>query len=141
MRVLICGDRDWQDAKLIYRSMKELTADDTVVEGEGRGADVISRVIADLRGIPVEKFPADWCDSFRGACQKQHNHVGIRAGVLRNQAMLSTNPDAVWAFHDNLAGSKGTKHMVGLALSIGTTVRLFGHAFPQGKVIGSLEEA
>src|SRR2546422_129573 len=98
MRILICGDRKWTDAKLMYRAMKSLTPSqegdigDTVIEGEANGADIMARTIADLRDITVEKYPADWCD-FNGVCQKVHSHHGKRAGMVRNKQMLEALPD------------------------------------------------
>ena len=136
MKVLICGDRKWEDPKLIYRVMHSLNKDeDVVIEGEAHGADEIARIIADLRDIPVEKYPADWCD-FGGICSKQHQHLGKRAGMARNQKMLEEgNPDEVWAFHDDLSKSKGTAGMIRLATAAGVVVKHYSHAKPQGEVI------
>src|SRR3989442_15601754 len=117
MRVLICGDRKWTDAKLMYRAMHKLNGaeigPDTIIEGEANGADIMARIIAELRDIPIEKFPADWCD-FSGVCQKTHSHHGKRAGMVRNKQMLESQPDEVWAFHEDLSQSKGTIGMVSM---------------------------
>ena len=132
MRVLICGDRTWRDPKLIYRVMHPLNKDeDTVIEGEAHGADEIARIICDLRDIPYEPYPADWCD-FSGSCQKLHTHHGKRAGLVRNQKMLDANPDEVWAFHDDLSKSRGTIQMVRLAVAKGVETKWFSHGKPTG---------
>ncbi len=147
MRVLICGDRNWQDAKLIYRVMKPLTKEDTVIEGEGHGADTIARVIAELRDIPIEAFPADWCDfgavvamdGTAQGCAKQHTHHGKKAWWMRNQAMISATPEICWAFHDDLSQSKGTRMMIAIALGAGIPTKLYSHNHPQGEEITHIE--
>lgn len=132
MRVIICGDRAWRDPKLIYRVMKRLDKDaDTVIEGEAHGADEIARIIADLRDISVEPYPADWCD-FGATCTKPHTHYGKRAGMMRNKAMLEAGPEQVWAFHDNISASKGTKGMIQMAVAAGVPTILFSHSAPEG---------
>lgn len=142
MRVLVCGDRQWRDAKLIYRVMKKLEKDaDSVIEGEANGADVIARIIAELRDISIEAYPADWCDfgaDPRGSgtgCKKAHTHYGIRAGFERNRQMLEARPEQVWAFHDDIAKSKGARGMIQMAVAAGVPTFLFSHAEPTGVLV------
>lgn len=143
MRVLICGDRKWDDAKFIYRVMRKLTKDeDVVIEGEASGADLIARIIAELRDIEVEKYPADWCDfgaDPKGSgtgCKKVHQHYGIRAGMERNKRMLNANPNEVWGFHDSIGTSKGTKGMLKIAVEAGVPCRLYSHNLdPDGVIL------
>jgi len=105
MRVLICGDREWNDYKVtlaLVKSLKELHGDNLVIiEGECRGADRMARQAAEELDIKVLKFPAEW-SQFGGA-----------AGPIRNEQMIREGkPQLGFACHNNLAHSKGTKDMV-----------------------------
>lgn len=112
-RILICGDRNWDDAPAIDRALfgyKSLIGDGVmgVISGMARGADSIAAQWARDWHIPLLAYPADW------------NKHGRSAGPIRNIEMLEHGkPDVVYAFHDNLAESKGTKHMVSIAKRAG----------------------
>lgn len=107
MRLLICGDRNWDNYELIFLALRRIQENvhiECVIQGEARGADSLARLAAEQIGIPVKKYPADW-DTY-----------GKSAGPIRNQRMMTHGrPDAVMAFHNKLEDSKGTKHMVELA--------------------------
>lgn len=104
MRVLICGDRHWTDRECMEREMARHPIT-VVIEGEQRGADKMSRAMAESQVVPVEPYPADW------------DRYGKAAGPIRNTQMLREGkPDLVIAFHDDLAHSKGTKDMIRQAL-------------------------
>jgi len=143
MKILICGDRYWNDAKLIRRflisSIKYLHCIQTksldfiydpdniyIIEGEATGVDLIGKQEALNIGIPdknILKFPAPWGD-IKGKC---HNQIGYNrstdsyywkgAGPYRNKLMIEQNPDLVLAFHNNISKSRGTKNMISLAES------------------------
>ena len=127
--VLVTGDRDWTDWELLY-SVLDQADPDILIEGEARGADKWSRNWAESRGFsPLEPnfhngvyvphssitgkvffpMPADW-KRFKRA-----------AGPIRNGQMatlLKFFADAmydceVYAFHNDIENSKGTKDMVG----------------------------
>ena len=118
MRLLICGDRNWTDCKMIRDAIEEFKPD-VVVEGEARGADTLAGIIALSKGIRVIPFPADW------------NRHGKPAGMIRNALMLKVGkPDLVIAFHDDIEQSKGTKHMVGIARKAGVRVEVRSHPKP-----------
>lgn len=114
MRLLICGGRDWCNPDVLpegYKHIAETMRDESfefldalhadlgftvVIEGEARGADTIGREWAESRGIPVEKYPADW------------KRFGRAAGPIRNKQMLTEGkPDCVVAF----PGGSGTNNM------------------------------
>ena len=107
IRVIICGDRNYQQADKIIAFVKSLPEGTTLIEGEAKGADSIARDAAIACGFDknhILKFPADW------------GRFGLYAGPLRNKVMLlQGKPTHVVAFHDNIEGSKGTKHMIGIA--------------------------
>lgn len=86
-----------------------------IVHGGCRGADNISGEIA-AEYIGVEKihvYPAQW------------DKYGKPAGIIRNQQMLEEeSPELVFAFHNDIASSRGTKHMVKIASEAGVPVYL-----------------
>jgi len=110
MRVLVCGSRHFNDSV----KMKEvLDAIDitTIIEGEARGADKLSAIYAGHRGIPVERYPADW------------KKFGFAAGPIRNTAMLAKGkPDLVVAFRG--PNSRGTQNMIDQATKAGIETRI-----------------
>lgn len=100
MKVLICGDRNWTDRKLIRERLKELKPNDIIIHGAARGADRIAGQEATDLGMEVREYPADW------------TKYGRAAGIKRNLAMLEEEPDLVVAFHDFLPNSRGTAHTI-----------------------------
>lgn len=116
--VLVCGDRNWTDRAMIraqLNSMRSFNGPFTVIHGDCRGADRIADEEARKLGIAVVPCPANW---------KAH---GKAAGPLRNRLMLEYRPALVWAFHDNLQASKGTKDMVKAAREAGCKIVHFTH--------------
>lgn len=112
MRVLICGSRDWSNPDPIAQVIASLPDDAVVVQGAARGADCIAAALAETRGLAVEAHPADWT---------KH---GRSAGPIRNEEMLASGLDAVYAFR--LPGaSPGTDHMVRIARRAGVPVKVF----------------
>jgi len=117
MRLLICGDRNWQDRSCIKdwieHAVREYHGNVIVIHGAARGADTIAGLAAKANSLEVIEFPAEWSKYHRAA------------GVIRNAKMLlEGNPDAVWAFHDKIEESKGTADMIRRALRAGLPVRL-----------------
>lgn len=104
MKVLICGDRNWADSDFIRRHILTLPASTTIVTGGARGADELAWRAAKSLNMRCVVYQADW------------KTYGKAAGPIRNQRMLDCeHPDAVFAFHDDIDSSKGTKHMVTIA--------------------------
>lgn len=116
MKILICGDRNWNDYNLILETLKKLEDVTVVIQGEAKGADYQGKTAAKALDIPVQSYPADW------------NTYGKSAGPIRNHQMLQEGkPDLILAFHDDLIHSKGTKHMVEIATKAGIEVRVIKH--------------
>jgi len=100
-RFLFCGDRKWANKQVIRSVVATLPEGSTVIEGEARGVDTLSRDAALERGLMVERYPAQW------------SRYGRRAGPIRNQIMLEHGkPEVMIYFHYNIAESKGTKDMI-----------------------------
>lgn len=127
MRVLVSGDRNWDDEKIIRTILVGFASCDyetVVIEGDAKGADKIagdwargcesspSNTYEDGMGLVTDAcYPADW-ETYRKA-----------AGPIRNKQMLvEGKPDIVLAFHDDLENSRGTGNMVNIASEVGIPV-------------------
>lgn len=119
MRVLISGDREWDDKERIRDYLQSRPEVITyVIEGEARGADGLARDVADELGIRVMPFPANW------------KRFGRGAGPKRNQQMLDEGkPDEVCGFHDDIRESRGTKDMLRRALAAGIKTLVVSHSW------------
>jgi len=101
MRLLVCGGRNYTDAKALNTRLDALVKErgrvSVLIHGAARGADSLAAAWAAENGIPVLAFPADW------------NTYGKSAGAIRNSQMLTEGqPDLVVAF----PGGAGTANMV-----------------------------
>jgi len=119
-RVLISGDRWWDDREMIRRWLHDKNHEDPItalIEGEASGADSIAREVAEEMGIPVKSYPAEW------------DRYGNAAGAIRNSQMLKTEkPDLVGAFHDELwSKSRGTLDMVKKSTKAGISTEWLNH--------------
>ena len=108
MKTIIAGGRDFDDIALMGTSV-EWDKVTEVVCGEARGADKWGRTHAEMRGIPVASFPADW------------DKHGKKAGPIRNMEM-GDYADCLIAFWDGK--SKGTKHMIDYMNKLGKPVKV-----------------
>ncbi len=115
MKLLVCGDRNFDNWKLLNEEMDKIMLSCqigeslTIIEGEAKGADFLARVWAIYYGHPFVAFPADW------------NKYGKGAGPIRNKQMLDEGkPDKVLAFLKK--GSVGTANMIKQAKDAGVPV-------------------
>lgn len=118
MRVLITGSRDWTDAEVIAAALWAAATDlpaytVTLISGAcPTGADRIAEDYArDVLGWTVERHPADW------------EHLGKRAGFVRNDEMVRAGADVCLAFIKN--DSRGATMTVDLAEAAGIPVRRY----------------
>jgi hypothetical protein len=115
LRLIICGDRFWQNRDIIYftmRTLKDNLGNYTVIEGEAPGADSMARAVAKINlNLPYAPYPAKW------------ETYGKAASPMRNTQMrIDGRADAVVAFHYDLKRSRGTKNMVEQAMRAGLPV-------------------
>src|SRR4051812_30438242 len=116
MRVLVTGDRNWDNEHIIFEALADIAWDPdledavVVIHGAARGADTQAGSAAKRLKLTVEEFPAQW------------KEYGKAAGPIRNREMLNSGVDLVLAFHSDLASSKGTKDMVFIANKEGVPV-------------------
>lgn len=128
-RILICGDRNWENFQLILDTLSQehqREPVEVVIEGENgtfegygqgrrlvKGADLMGRAAAERLGIPVLPFAADW---------RKH---GRAAGPIRNRLQFADGkPTLGLAFHDFLENSKGTLDMVNVMRNAGVPVKI-----------------
>ena len=133
-RVLVCGDRDWDDVEFMYDELDKLAdiANPHIIHGAARGADRIAGEWAKSRMVPVRPFPAKWYDLKHPLALIKINKFGkeynAMAGPIRNQQMLDEGkPDLVMAFHNDIKSSKGTADMVRRARKAGIEVKVFSN--------------
>lgn len=144
-KFLVTGDRHWvaphdkndpqwslkieeysKRNELIYRTLfalkRELniiedssSANVVIIHGAAKGVDALCAFHAQSLAYQVRSYPAMW------------DLYGRSAGPIRNREMLDKNPDVIrcLAFHDNLAGSKGTLDMCKYAKKKGLPVTVY----------------
>lgn len=109
-RLLVCGGRDFNDARLLQDMLDHINGKRDVVvliSGGARGADHLGELWAHSRGIHTETYEAEWGEH------------GRAAGPIRNQRMIDDGkPDLVIAF----PGGRGTADMVRRARAAGVEV-------------------
>jgi len=99
MRIIIAGSRGYRGGVLgIESAIRDsgFTVT-TVISGVAKGADLAGEWWAKSKGIPCERFPAQW------------NEFGKSAGMIRNQQMADA-ADALIALWDGK--SRGTEAMI-----------------------------
>jgi CubicO group peptidase (beta-lactamase class C family) len=103
MKILVCGGRDYENVSAVRHALTALHVKNPIsliIEGAALGADRLAREWAEISGVPVQTFEAEW------------KRYGRRAGPLRNKRMLDEGrPDGVVAF----PGGAGTANMIDLA--------------------------
>lgn len=108
MRTIIAGSRTVTDFAVVEWAVWASGFEPSVVlSGCARGVDSLGEEWARRKGVPVERYPADW------------EKLSRAAGVLRNQQMAE-KADALIAIWDRK--SKGTEDMIRRALSRGLAV-------------------
>lgn len=124
--VLVCGDRNWTDQHRVDTVLDRLLEAHPeglhVIHGAARGADSCAdrwaRKAMYHGRVQVSGFPAQWAE------------LGKAAGPSRNRRMLAEGPDEVHAFHNDLSASRGTAHMVRIAMAAGIRVELHAGLLP-----------
>lgn len=117
-RILVCGSRNWDDEDAVHAALfgwSAMIGDHVlgVISGMAKGADAHAANWARTFKTPLYEFHADWAT------------FGKAAGTIRNLRMLNVGkPNQVLAFSDNLAESRGTRHMVTVSRRAGVPVHL-----------------
>lgn len=114
MKLLVCGSRTIKNfdyvANCLELVIREHGVPEEIVEGEAQGVDKMSRIWAEMKGIPVTPMPADWKMYGRGA------------GLIRNAEMVvyCDNGVAIW---DGV--STGTLHTITLLKEQNKLLKVF----------------
>lgn len=120
--ILVTGDRWWSDQEALYKVLSREDPRTVVIHGDAAGADSMADLAALRNGMPRCINPYFGC-------------FGRAGGPIRNSFMLQVILGLkmqgwrvrVFAFHDDLKASKGTKDMVTRARKEGLEVKIFGH--------------
>ncbi len=113
MSTIIAGSRSCTDMQVLRNAIKNCGwLPDVVLSGGARGADKLGEQWATENNIPIEKYLADW------------DKYGKAAGYIRNAKMVE-NANSLIALWDG--ASKGTKHMIDIAMKKG--LRVFVYQF------------
>lgn len=113
MRTIIAGSRGITSYLSVEEAVNASGFQVTqVVCGMARGVDLLGKEYAEKNGLPVACFPAQW-DAY-----------GKRAGYLRNEEM-ARNAEALIAVWDG--NSRGTKHMIDIAIRAGLSTYVHPH--------------
>lgn len=110
MVILVTGDRNWDatQAHVVQDVLQDWQEEcPIIVHGAARGVDTLAGEAAEALGYTVHPYPARW------------SRYGKAAGPRRNTEMLEERPNLVFAFHDDLVSSKGTRNMVNQAVKAG----------------------
>ena len=105
-KILVTGDRNWDDITTVVETLKNYPPGTTLVHGACRGADIICAAVAEALGFVVKAYPADWTQFKRAA------------GPIRNQQMIDVESseespiDVCLAFHNDIYQSHGTADML-----------------------------
>jgi hypothetical protein len=136
MRILVTGSRGWSDARTVWTALDAVAAGAaqggirllTVVHGAAKGADELADRWVRTYGagdphVTAERHPALW------------QRYGKRAGVVRNELMVSRGADLALAFiapctdarcpDPKPHGSHGATHCAELADAAGITLRVW----------------
>ena len=113
MRIIVAGSRGFDDYSLLADTLDAVDSAIpsflTVVSGGARGADTLGERYSKENDYNLSIFLADWAK------------YGKSAGYRRNAEMADYS-DMLVAFWDG--ESKGTKHMIDLALKKGLLVKV-----------------
>lgn len=125
--ILITGARDWNSENIIRHAFEWLletfpSKQITIIHSGCTGADAIAENLTKEYGFANDKHPADWS-----------------IGKKSSPKMIELKPDYVFAFHNYLEGSKGTKDTVTKAHKADIPVRLFTKKLPGGEILPNLK--
>jgi hypothetical protein len=118
--ILVTGARDWTDTKLVYNVLQKYKNKKCVlIHGDCIGLDKIAGKIGDELGMEIKCCPADW------------KRFGRAAGPIRNKEMithlLEYKKHYMFAFHDNIELSRGTKNCVKQANKMKIPITIISH--------------
>lgn len=133
MRLIIAGGRDFNDINILVSCLNIVIAGVSknsleIVTGMAAGADMLGYEVAKHNGIIYKEFPAKWDDLNVPKCKvitrRDGTQYNVLAGYNRNEEMADY-ADTLLAIWDGR--SKGTKHMIDLAVNKGLIVYVYDY--------------
>jgi len=97
MKILVSGDREWDDIETIHEVLRHFPPGTILIHGDARGADTIAKLIGEELGFDVRAYP-------------YLSALGRAGGPARNTQMAQENPDIEEVI--GFSKSKGTKDML-----------------------------
>jgi hypothetical protein len=116
--ILVTGAREWTDVKTVKNVLRKYKDKDCVlIHGDCDGLDKIAGMVGKKLGFDVRSFPANW------------EKYGRAAGPIRNKEMINEllkyESRVMFAFHDCIEQSRGTKNCVTQAKKLGIECEIF----------------
>ena len=128
MRLIIAGSRSIKDLNVVLLALLDSGFDPSViVSGGANGVDSIGEEIANMLGLPIDRYPIsseDW---------ELHGHS---AGPIRNTEMAK-NADALLAVWDGK--SNGTRDMIKKAEQYGLPVHVHRLDDIKDEILGPID--
>jgi hypothetical protein len=124
LRIIVTGNREWNDVATIREVLSCFHRGTIVVHGAASGADSIAHDLCNALGLVPEPHPAKWADH------------GRAAGPIRNREMIELGANGIVAFGDLFDGTKrrGTGDCLFEALRKG----ILGLVVPYGVKVAAL---
>jgi len=118
--ILVTGAREWTDEQMVYDVLaKHANQQCTLIHGNCEGLDIIAATAGEKLGFTIKSYPANW------------KKYGRSAGPIRNREMvrelLNYDDKIMYAFHDCLEQSRGTKDCVNHAKKVGIIAKIVKH--------------
>jgi hypothetical protein len=118
MRTIIAGSRDIVNKELGFAIIQSCPWKITeIISGCAKGVDFLGMLYANHNNIALKEFPADWAK------------YGKSAGFIRNKEMAD-NADALIAITN---GSRGTAHMINIAIEKGLKMYVHHISYTEAK--------
>ena len=120
LAILVTGARDWTDKQLVYDTLCKYKGQDVMlIHGGCVGLDQIAGEIGFNLGFHIDVSLPDW------------KKYGRSAGPIRNKLMIDKlikyQNKQMFAFHDNINLSKGTKNCCVQAYKVGIDAIIITH--------------
>lgn len=122
LAILITGAREYTNKKLIRETLSQYKKKNTnvlLIHGNCSGVDKLAAEVGKELGFQIESHPANW------------NKYGNAAGPIRNKEMIESlvkhDNKLMFAFHDDIEKSRGTKNCVSQAKKFGINAKIISN--------------
>jgi hypothetical protein len=113
LKIVVAGGRDFNDKDIIFSCLDKIVKkDDIIISGHASGVDSWGECYADVHGLQLEIYPAQW------------GVYGKSAGPIRNEQMAKI-ADKVILFWNGK--SRGTYNMLQMAKKYQCEIVIFDY--------------